>query len=174
MWVILTPEPVVAVPGVDMATGASFGFYGATKKENAVGGERNDFATKEADRIKHPEFESKKEERGGRNRTIPLNEDRGPSPLAKKRNPKMKVACTKDFFDLQIMSEFLTWMATATKCRATSNGAGSGTGELKDWVPFNDAEILQVHRHFLCKWPCAKTQNQLLVQADGSISSVWE
>jgi hypothetical protein len=38
-WVILNPEPAVAVPGVDMATGAAFGFYGPTNKENAVGGE---------------------------------------------------------------------------------------------------------------------------------------
>jgi hypothetical protein len=32
-------------------------------------------------------------------------------------------------------------MTTATNCRATTAGAGSGTRELKDFVPFNDAEM---------------------------------
>ena len=137
-WVILNPEPAVAVPGVDMATGAAFGFYGPTNKENAVGGERNNFAMNEADRIQCPEFEQEKRERG---RTYAPNTDGGPSPAARKRIPKMKVARPKDFFDLQITPEFVQWMTNATNRRAISDGAGSGTGQFQDWVPFDDAEM---------------------------------
>ena len=36
-WVILTPEVVPPVNGIDMGTGASIGFFGQPNKENAVG-----------------------------------------------------------------------------------------------------------------------------------------
>ena len=36
-WVILTPEVVPPVDGIDMGTGASIGFFGQPNKENAVG-----------------------------------------------------------------------------------------------------------------------------------------
>jgi len=141
-WIILNPEPVAAVPGVDMATDVQFGFYGPTIKENAVGGERHNFATIEADRIQRPKFEAKKKERADRkNNTAPANNHGGPSPAARKRIPTLKVACPKDFFNLQITPEFVQWMTNVTNCRATSDGAGAGTGEFKDWVPFDDAEI---------------------------------
>ncbi len=39
-WVLLDPEVVPPVAGIDMATGASRGFFGPTNKENAVGGTR--------------------------------------------------------------------------------------------------------------------------------------
>ena len=140
-WVILDPEPAVVVPGVNMATGAAFGFYGPTNKENVIGGERNNFTTNEADRIQRPKFEQKKKERG-RNRTIPANnDDSGSSPAARKRIPKMKVVRPKDFFDLQITPEFVQWMTNATNDRAASNGAGSGTGQFQDLVLFDDREI---------------------------------
>jgi len=42
-WVILTPEVVPPVDGIDMGTGASIGFLGPTNKENAVGGKRSNF-----------------------------------------------------------------------------------------------------------------------------------
>ena len=125
-----------------MATGVQFGFYGPTNKENAVGGERHNFATMEADRIQRPKFEAKKKERaGGKNNTASANDHGGPSPAARKRIPKLKVARPKDFFNLQITPEFVQWMTNATNRRATSDGAGAGTGEFKDWVPFDDAEI---------------------------------
>jgi hypothetical protein len=37
-WVILTPEVVPPVNGIDMRTGAQKGFFGPSNKENAVGG----------------------------------------------------------------------------------------------------------------------------------------
>jgi hypothetical protein len=132
-WIILNPEPAAAVPGVDMATGAQFGFYGPTNKENAVGGKRHNFATMEADRIQRPKFEAKKKERaGGKNNTAPAKDNGGPSPAAKKCVPKLK---------LQITTEFVQWMTNATNRRAASDGAGAGTGDFKDWVPFDDEEI---------------------------------
>jgi len=65
----------------------------------------------------------------------------GPSPVARKKIPSMKCTRPKDFFDLQITPEFVKWMTTATNRRATTDEAGSGTGEFKDWVAFDDAKI---------------------------------
>ncbi len=65
----------------------------------------------------------------------------GPSPAAQKRIGPLKWAPPKDFLDLQLRPAFITWMTTATNCRATADGAGSGTGEFKDFVPFDDAEM---------------------------------
>ncbi len=36
-WILLTPEKVPPVAGVDMGTGAQIGFFGPTNQENAVG-----------------------------------------------------------------------------------------------------------------------------------------
>jgi hypothetical protein len=70
-WVILDPEPAVAVPGVYMATGAAFGFYGSTNKENAVGGERNNFAMNKANRIQRPSSSRRKGRGGGTGQLLP-------------------------------------------------------------------------------------------------------
>jgi hypothetical protein len=53
----------------------------------------------------------------------------------------MKCARPKDFFDLQITPEFVKWITCATNRRATADGAGCGTGEFKDWVAFDEAEM---------------------------------
>ncbi len=58
-WVILTPEVVPPVNGIDMGTGAQKGFFGPTNKENAVGGTRANFLTSE--NVERPKFERKKE-----------------------------------------------------------------------------------------------------------------
>ncbi len=39
-WVELKPQPIPQINGVDMATGATVGFFGPTNKENAAGAER--------------------------------------------------------------------------------------------------------------------------------------
>jgi hypothetical protein len=51
-WIILNPEPVPEVEGMDMATGAQKGFFGQTNKENAVRGVRHNILTCESERIK--------------------------------------------------------------------------------------------------------------------------
>jgi hypothetical protein len=139
-WLILPPQPVPHIPGIDMETGAQSGFFGPTNKENAVGGVRQNFLTDSVDRIERPTFAPKK--RGGKKNTS--NEVRdfgGPSPAARKRIGPMKCARPKDFFDLQITPAFVSWMTLATNRRATADGAGSGTGTFSDFVPFDDAEI---------------------------------
>ena len=57
-WIILTPEAVPSVDGIDMGTGAQKGFFGPTNKENAVGGTRANFLTSE--HVERPMFERKK------------------------------------------------------------------------------------------------------------------
>ncbi len=53
-WMVLTPEVVPPIPGVNLATGAQVGFYGPTNRENAVGGTRSNFLMKE--KIIRPRF----------------------------------------------------------------------------------------------------------------------
>ena len=55
-WVLLDPEVLPPVAGIDMATGALHGFFGPTNKENAVVGERTNFLTSESEKIIRPEF----------------------------------------------------------------------------------------------------------------------
>ena len=40
-WVDLMPQPIPQIDGVDMATGATVGFFGPTNKENVAGAERH-------------------------------------------------------------------------------------------------------------------------------------
>lgn len=67
-WVVLTPEEPPLIRGIDMATGAQVGFYGPTNKENAVGGKRSNFLTKE--KIARPNFVPKKR-KGFKKRSSP-------------------------------------------------------------------------------------------------------
>ncbi len=54
MWIILNPEQVPEVEGIDMATGTQKGFFELTNKENAVGAVHHYFLTGESSRIKQP------------------------------------------------------------------------------------------------------------------------
>ena len=42
-WILITPEDVPTVDGIDMKTGTKKGFYGPTNKENAVGAKQTNF-----------------------------------------------------------------------------------------------------------------------------------
>ncbi len=57
-WVILTPEVVPSVNGINMGTGAQKEFFGPMNKENAVGDTRVNFLTSE--NVERPKFERKK------------------------------------------------------------------------------------------------------------------
>jgi hypothetical protein len=142
-WLLLCPEPIPHIPGIDMATGAQSGFFGPRNKENAVGRLRQNFLTDSGDRIERPKFAPKT--KGGKKKPNDVRDFGGPSPAAQKRIGPMKCARPKDFFDLQITPAFISWMALATNRRATADGAGSGTGEFSDFVPFDDAKMY----HFL-------------------------
>ena len=84
-WVILTPEVVSPVNGINMDTGVSIGFFGPTYKENAVGGKRSNFLTSEP--VERPKFEPKKPKKrrvvsnsdANNNPTPPSNPRRRPS-----------------------------------------------------------------------------------------------
>jgi hypothetical protein len=52
MWILLTPEEVPSVDGVDMGTGAQISFFGPTNKENAVSGTRSNFLTSSANEFR--------------------------------------------------------------------------------------------------------------------------
>ena len=56
-WKILIPEVVPPVLGINLATGTQVGFYGPTNEENAIGGTRSNFLTKE--KIRRPRFDRK-------------------------------------------------------------------------------------------------------------------
>ena len=57
-WILITPDDVPTVDGIDMNTGTKKGFYGPTNKENAVGAKRTIFLMTE--KIERPKFEPKK------------------------------------------------------------------------------------------------------------------
>ncbi len=59
--VILTPEVLPSIVGINIETGAQNGFYGPTNKENAVGATRCNFLTKE--KIICPCFFKKRDQR---------------------------------------------------------------------------------------------------------------
>ena len=63
-WKVLLPEVVRPIPGINLATGAQVDFFGPTNKENAVGGTRSNFLTKE--KIVRPRFERKGNKTTGR------------------------------------------------------------------------------------------------------------
>ncbi len=47
MWVLLNPEVIPPVAGIDMASCASCVFFVPTNKENAIGGTRSNFLMSE-------------------------------------------------------------------------------------------------------------------------------
>jgi hypothetical protein len=57
-WLLLPPEAVPPVQGVDMALGAQVGYFGQTNKENAVRGIRSNFLLTK--KIVRPAFKPKK------------------------------------------------------------------------------------------------------------------
>ena len=142
-WVILTPEDVPDVEGVNMATGAEEGFFAPTNKENSVGGKRANFLT--AENFSRPDFGPRKK---GSKRTVddemapppPVRDDGHPSQACRDRLPKeFSEARAKDYFDTQLTPDFFSWVVTATNLRAYASGAGSG--EYKDFLPFDLEEL---------------------------------
>jgi hypothetical protein len=122
-WIILTPEAVPSVDGIDMGTGAQKGFFGPTNKENAVGGTRVNFSTSE--HVELPMFEQKKpkkrrkaDDTNNPNPPPTTREDGHPSDACRKQLPPLSRARPKDFFDIQLTPAFFDWAVTATNLRA--------------------------------------------------------
>ena len=147
-WLILNPEKVPDVEGIDMETGADVGFFAPTNKENAVGGKRANFLTQEREKaVDRPIFvpkQMKKRKAGDDDDATPppVREDGHPSPACRELLPPLAEARPKDFFDTQMTPEFIKWVVDATNLRAYSSGAGSG--EYKDYLPFDVDEIYKM------------------------------
>jgi hypothetical protein len=146
-WVILTPEAVPSVNGIDMGTGAQKGFFGPTNKENAVGGTRANFLTSE--HVERPMFERKKPKKRRKdddandpNPPPTTREDGHPSDACRKQLPPLSIARPKDFFDTQLTPAFFDWAVTATNLRAYASGAGSG--EYTDFIAFDRLEVYKM------------------------------
>jgi hypothetical protein len=104
-WLLLLPEAVPPVQGVDMAMGTQVGYFGRTNKKNAVRGIWSNFLSTE--KIVRPAFEPKKKPKKKRtssrqetvsnetkveaeNETSQCSESGGPSDACRKLIPKMK------------------------------------------------------------------------------------
>ena len=141
-WVLLDPEVVPPVAGIDMATGASRGFFGPTNKENAVGGTRSNFLTSE--KIERPDFRPKRpsKKRMADGTEPPPREDGHPSNVCRELIPPLSNARPKDFFDTQLTPKFVEYVVEATNLRAYASGAGSG--QYADFIPFDALEFYKM------------------------------
>ena len=61
-WVVLAPQAIPPIAGMNMRTGVQEGHYGSTNKENAEGAEKMQYLVNECDeeKIKRPTMASKK------------------------------------------------------------------------------------------------------------------
>jgi hypothetical protein len=84
-WILLTPEEVPPVDGVDMGIGAQIGFFGPTNQENVVGATRSNFLMLQDERIQRPKFgpKRKKKRKAGDNDPAPPREDGHPSDFCR-------------------------------------------------------------------------------------------
>ncbi len=141
-WVVLDPEDVPPVAGIDMATGASRGFFGPTNKENAVGATRTNFLT--SSKIERPEFGPKHppKKRTSDGDPPPPREDGHPSDACRVLIPPLSRARPKDFFDTQLTPKFMEYAVEATNLRAYASGAGSG--QYADFIPFDLPEFYKM------------------------------
>jgi hypothetical protein len=119
-WILLTPEEVPSVDGVDMGTGAQSGFFGPTNKENAVGGKRSNFLTLSDKQIQRPNFGPKREKKrkAGEAEPPPPREDGHPSDYCRGVLPPISRSRLKDYFDTQLTPTWFDWCTTATNLRA--------------------------------------------------------
>ena len=123
-WILLTPEDVPAVRGIDMGTGAERGFFGPTNKENAAGAKRSNFLTSNDEKIQRPKFGLKREKKrkaADDNPPPPPREDGHPSDYCRSLLPHISCARPKDYFDTQLTPEWLGWCTLAMNLRAYSS-----------------------------------------------------
>ena len=111
-----------------MVTGAQMGHFAPTNKENATGATKNNYMVHETEKVKGPEFARKplgktKKAKPDENEMPRVSEQGGPLAAAKKLIPDLWHARPKDFFDLQLTSEFVEKvMVNCTNQRAASEG----------------------------------------------------
>ena len=134
-WVTLNPEIAPNVGGVDMATGASIGFFGPTNTNNIAGATRHNFLMHPSERIQRPSFASI-------DTTRPTQDVGSPSISAKKSIGDIKVARPINFFSLIITPRFVEkTMVACTNQKAAGEGAGVGGTVYTDFVQFDVNEM---------------------------------
>jgi hypothetical protein len=144
-WVDLMPQPIPQIDGVDMATGATVGFFGPTNKENVAGVERHNFLIgEEIERLIFGPKRKKARVGDETAPTPPVRNDGHPSDAAKSIIGDIWLSRPKDYFDLQMNKKLFKIMTDATNLRVAADGAGSGRGEYKDFVPFDVDEMYKM------------------------------
>jgi hypothetical protein len=139
-WVILTPQEVAPIDGMNMATGAQEGFYGPMNQENLEGGQRSNFLSSQLERIKRPKFCPKDPQTMRRGADV--DEMGHPSEAAVKAVSNIRHARPKSFFDLQISPEFIENIVQGTNLHAASEGAGGGGNKnYVNFIPFDSEEF---------------------------------
>ena len=134
-WLTLNPEIPPPIDGVDMATGASIGFFGPTNTNNIAGAQRHNFLTHPLETIQRPSFASI-------DQTRPTQDVGSPSILAKKAIGDIKTARPIDFFSLIITPRFVEkTMVACTNQKAAGEGAGVGGTVYTDFVQFDVNEM---------------------------------
>jgi hypothetical protein len=143
-WILLTPNKVFLVDGVDIGTGAPRGFFGPTNQENAVGATCTYSLTSMDERIQRPKFGPKREKKrkAGDNDPAPPREDGHPSDFCCMHLPHISLAQPKDFFDTQMTPKFWGWATMATNLWAYLSRAGSG--KYQDFLPFDLPEVYEM------------------------------
>ena len=144
-WVDLMPQPIPQIDGVNMATGATVGFFGPTNKQNVAGAERHNFLLGEE--IERPIFGPKRKKARVGDETAPtppVRNDGHPSDAAKSIIRDIRLSRPKDYFDLQMNKKLFKFMTDATNLQAASDGVGSGRGEYKDFAQVDVDEVYKM------------------------------
>ena len=138
-WVILNPEPVPPIVGIDMLRGAEAGFFGPTNRENAVGAPKYQYCVQEGEKIVRPEFASK-------DPSCPALDKGHLSKTARDLLPEKISHCRpKHFFDTQISPNFVkSCIVNTTNARAAAEGAGFGGTQYTDYTQFDSDEVYRM------------------------------
>ena len=151
-WVILNPDPVADIEGIDMLRGAQHGFFGPTNIENAVGAPKWQYLCREEEKIRRPQFASKK------NPAHPISEMGHMSDDARDLLPEFIRDCRpKQFFNTQISHAFVKrCIVDTTNARAAAEGAGFGGTVYSDYVPFDVEEMYKMMGLLLVNGVCPR------------------
>jgi hypothetical protein len=135
-WVILNPDPVPSMPGIDMLCGTQTGFYGPTNVKNVAGAPKFQYCCSEEEKVRRPEFVSK-------NPDHPTSEKGHISEAARKLlSDEIRNCRPKDFFDTQITPKFVQcFIVNTTNARALSEGTGFGGTDNTDYKNFDLEEV---------------------------------
>jgi len=138
-WVILNPEPVPPIVGIDMLRGAEAGFFGPTNRENAVGAPKYQYCVQEGEKIVRPEFASK-------DPSCPALDKGHLSKAVRDLLPKkIRHYRPKHFFDTQISPNFVkSCIVNTTNAQAAAEGAEFEDTQYTDYTQFDSDEVYRM------------------------------